>query len=327
MKSDIDKRSLLFIDWLSPPNHRNFNRSFFYAISSSFIKYKCIVFSEKLSISEAECEYMRPRSGRFRRGLQIMSLCWKNRGKSIIFLSYDPIFLPIISVIVKKTFVFEHNTTPEPGLNKHSIWQFLLFPLVYRMAQFPAQESRLQKLHAKTAYIGSPLLLTDNDRLYNSPNFSSLLLLAPSLRASLSELEHFSSTLKGSLIAVKQDVLKISQLNPLLPFTFLPRERVEMIENGYKVHGVVVTVQSCLRGTGWFNEAISNRVPIIVTNSGSKMLFQSTFPGYPFVDLHSVHDQTELIQKLSENERFETDSYIKIHNEKFASRFIQFLKC
>jgi len=95
-------------------------------------------------------------------------------------------------------------------------------------------------------------------------------------------------------------------------------ERVDI--NSSTLKGIIVTTNSEIRGSGWFNEAIAHNIPIVILDHKSELMFNATFPGYPF------YREAEL--KLLEEHYLSHDSALNMvysvqHNEKFRKRFLQ----
>jgi hypothetical protein len=311
---------MLFIDWISTPDHRNFNRSFFSAIKLK--NPKCIVFSEKLVVPEAECLFIARCDGRVRRAITILNLVRKNKGESIIFVTYDSLFLPFVSFFKKTVLVFEHNTTPEDGWSKHLIWQKLFFGRIHRMAQFPPQYDRLLRIENNVTYIGSPLMPVKDLKCAENKLSEPPLFIVPSYRIVISELDRYADLLADSTIYAK----KTARASPLdvqssRQFTVRYVDRIEFCHDGRKADAVIITIQSRFRGTGWFNDSISNRIPIIITSPDTKLLFMETFTGYPFVSLDRIKTQYELRQLLDQVQRFDSEGYINSHNAHLCARF------
>jgi hypothetical protein len=312
---------MIFIDWVSTPDHRNFNRSFFSALALKSAR--CLVFSETLIIPEVECLLMVPCNGRVRQALKILRIVWKNRKTPVVLLSYDPLFVPFASMLKKEMLVFEHNTTPRDGFSKHLVWQKLFFGRIRRMAQFPAQYDRLLRIRNNTTYIGSPVLppkvLVQAQSMPSSP----YLFIAPSYRANISELESYSKLLNGATILAKKTVGATStEIRSVRDFSIQYMDRIEFCHDGRMVDAAIITVQSRVRGTGWFNESISNRTPIIIISPDTKALFEETFPGYPFISLDRIENPDTLEQLLDQVRCFDSMAYAKSHNAGVRSRFL-----
>lgn len=311
---------MLFIDWISPPYHRNFNSSFFSAIELK--SPKCIVFSEELVVPEVECLFIARCDGRVRRAITILNLVRKNKGESIVFLTYDSLFLPLVSFLKKTVLVFEHNTTPADGWSKHLIWQKLFFGRIHRMAQFPAQYDRLLRIGHNVTYIGSPIMPVKTLKRSENKSSAPLLFIAPSQRAVISELDRYADLLADSTIYAK----KTARALPLYVqssrrFTVRYVDNIDFYHDGLIADATIITVQSRLRGSGWFNDSISNRIPIIITSPDMQVLFAETFTGHPFVSLDCIETQNKLVQLLNQVRLFDSEGYVNSHNAHLCARF------
>lgn len=311
---------MIFIDWISTPDHKNFNRAFFYTLGSELDK--CYVFSEGIVVPEIECICLPSTGARFRRTIEVLKLVWRYRKNQICFISYDPVFLPLVSLIKRKILVFEHNTTPDKKFSKHFFWQLFLFRWVHRMAQFPAQYERLKSLGGNVTYIGSPLMPINIKLNIDIERHQPYLFLAPSYRANLSLLNKYETLFKGSTIIVKNfDALCPNSLSK--KFDIKRLDRVDFIYQGRTVDATIITIQSRIRGTGWFNDCISNFIPILIIDLETKLLFQETFPNYPFIFLDDVKSTSELSIFLDSMRQFDSIGYVSSHNERFRSRYIE----
>lgn len=311
---------MLFIDWISTPDHRNFNSSFFSALKLK--SSKCIVFSEKLIVPEIECLFIARCNGRVRRAIKILNLIRTNKRESIVFLTYDSFFLPFISFLKKNLLVFEHNTTPTDGWSKLRLWQKLFFGRVHRMAQFSAQYDQLLRIRNNTTYIGSPLMPVKDLKCAENKLSEPPIFIVPSYRRVISELDRYADLLAGSTILVKRTIGALpSDIQSSRQFAVRYMDRIDFCHDGRKADAVIITIQSRFRGTGWFNDSISNRIPIIITSPDTKVLFMETFTGYPFVSLDRIKTQYELRQLLDQVQCFDSEGYINSHNAHLCARF------
>jgi hypothetical protein len=309
---------MLFVDWISTPHHNNFNRSFFAALALK--NAKLIVFSEEMIIPEVECSVMNREISRLKQAINILKILWRHQAGEIVLLTYDSLFLPLVHLLNRRIVVYEHNTTPEIGSIKHYIWQKLFFGNIIRMAQFPMQYERLLSLGAKATYIGSPIQQPPEFRLENRKSSNHLLFMAPSFRAEISDLAFFEKYLIGSTILVKK-TLNNSHYYINAAYRIVPLDRIEFIYQDQPVDAVIITVQSPIRGSGWFNDAISNSTPIIVTNRNIRRLFEVAFPGYPFIDMLEIADLSEFHRLLENNREFDSHTYARMHNIMLKKRF------
>lgn len=310
---------MIFIDWISTPDHASFNHSFFSALRLT--NARCYVFSKKLIVSTVDCHVLKSHKGRLGRALGVYKLCWKHRNDRIVFLSYDPVLLPFLFFIKNIFMVFEHNTTPEGGKwSKHAIWQRLFLRRILRMAQFPGQVEILRKLKQQVIFVGSPISpVSLSGKKSFAPGCGFF--IAPSYRASLMEIDKIAPFIQGATIIVKRAVFESSEAIDRSGVRIEPVEYIDLDKDDEKIHGVVITVNSRIRGTGWFNDAITRRLPIITTNNDARILFRETFPHYPFVDLSATTDKTTFGSQMAAAKAFDPTKYVEGHNELFRERF------
>lgn len=310
---------LIFIDWISTPDHANFNRAFFSAVD---IKDSlCCVFSEKLVIDEVKCQQFKSKNTRISRALSVLHLCWKYRNEHIIFLTYDPVFLPLVIFTKTRFLVFEHNTTPETTrLTKHSIWQQLFFRNILRMAQFRGQFEVLKELKQSTVFVGSPILSINVETI--NIDRSEGYYIAPSYRASLKHLKSAAQFIQGSRVVVKKVVYDMEDNLNFNGITIVPVRHINLESDHKNMLGAIITLDSRVRGTGWFNDAIKYRIPIITTNDNASYIFSEIFPNYPFIDLNKINSQSDFDKKVREALNFNPAEYVKNHNFDFKQKFI-----
>jgi hypothetical protein len=315
---------MIFIDWISTPDHRNFNKAFFSSLALDTAE--CFVFTSQLVIPEANCVLLEYSPSRALQALNILRIVWRNRKKCIVLLTYDSLFLPIILLTKKNIIVYEHNTTPDYGISKHLIWQSIMFNWVHRMAQYPSQHERLLKIRKNATYIGSPIMNLGKEYAPPTKFEHPFMFIAPSYRASLDSLHQHDVVLCGSVIMAKRTQAGVPRVDDSSArFSIRYLDRVEFCHEGRTVDAVIVTNRSALRGTGWFNDAISHMTPIIITDKHTSVLFQETFPEYPYLFLDDVLDSSELRNALNEIRRFNSTEYIVDHNMKLQKRFLGML--
>jgi|SaaInlStandDraft_3_1057020.scaffolds.fasta_scaffold20366_2 hypothetical protein len=308
---------MIFIDWISTPHHENFNKSLFSALGLEHAL--CYIFHQKLVIDQVACKYINTKSSRIARTLEVVKLCWKHKKEKIVFLTYDPLFLPIILIFNSDIVVYEHNTVPERLNNKHAIWQRLLLSRVKRMAQFKGQVSVLKALKQNVCFVGSPIFPPiKRKKLVKT---SCKYYIAPNSYASLSSIKDIIPFLiKNKKIMVKGSSDNLSSIESKRVFTV---QHIDLDGDYVNICGVIVVVKSNIRGSGWFNDAITFGLPIITTNRESEVLFLENFPEYPFINLSEKIDENEFNAKLMEIAKFDSHSYVEKCNLNFKECFFQ----
>ena len=223
--------------------------------------------------------------------------------------------MPVFNLLARRIRVVEHNTTPEmQGQVKHVLWQKVLMRGITRLTQFPSQGRRLSELNLFHRHLGSPLL--ENERW--SPKYvEDGVYIAPRARSFLGDLAKISELVADSPIQIKGDAepsLQVSNLNLIDVETF-DLERVENIK------GIIITISSSIRGSGWFNDAIALGIPLIITNKNAQNIFEETFPNYPYIDPEKIDSFEDMEKALTRVRSFNHERYIKAHNEVVARNF------
>jgi hypothetical protein len=316
---------LLFIDWISTPDHKRFNDAFLCLLNLDEVV--CIVFSKRLATKYSFYKFINSSCNRLLRAVDVLKIISKQKNDlPVILLTYDPLLLPLIYLFFSNIIVFEHNTTPSYGLSRHYIWQRLFFRNVTRMAQYPSQFIRLKMMNSKVFYIGSPLSSEAQEHV-NSKSACPHLFIMPSYRANIAELIRYSDILFRSIILVKSIHKNKNLINESIrniEIRFL--ERIELLYKGRIADGGIITVQSSLRGTGWFNDLIADRIPILITSLDTKKLFEETFPKFPFIYLEEIKDRIQLNIALNNIlTEYNFLSLIKSHNDLIKKRFFNMI--
>ena len=308
---------MIFIDWISTPSHLNFNKAFFAALGLDHAV--CYVFNQKLMINQVQCQYTDDiKSSRFFRMLKVLQLCWRHRKEKIVFVTYDPLFLPIFLIFKLDLFVYEHNTVPEKiNINKHALWQRFLFCRINRLAQFKGQFDNLKLLKQNVVFVGSAI--NPSHKKYKTRGQKNKYYIAPSARANLNNIEKIIPYLGNrKKIIVKTAVWKSCKIKSKF---ITPVDHIDLDGDYINICGVIITTSSRIRGSGWFNDAITFGLPIIIINKEAAILFKENFPEYPFVDASNSKIKKNLSSKLLAIRKFNSKIYIKKHNSNFKKKF------
>lgn len=314
---------MVFIDWISPKEHSNFNQSFFEAIELNDAD--LMVFSPELIIDNQNSILISCNGGRVSRALKVFKLCWQNRSSPIFLLSYDSVLVPIIQIFCKNIFAYEHNTTPEGKLYfKHALWQKLFYWKIMRFAQFPSQYDVLKYLHQKCVYLGSPLRKSTKVSIRKKPT----VYIAPSIRVTAEELYKVKGLIGNDEVIIRKDSFSDNDLETIKqnvnisPVSYIPFE--DIIHN---IKAIIIAVPSDLRGSGWFSEGIMHNIPIIITDKGMRRVFEETYPNYPYINPIKIHSPEELEKAINAINSFSPDKYISNHNLKFKNTFNKNFPC
>jgi hypothetical protein len=308
---------MFFIDWMSPKNHAEFNKSFFETLQVT--NSELCVFEQELILENPKTTYIACSGKRFSRAYKIMKICWKNRSKPIFLMSYDPVLVIFLQLFCKSLFAIEHNTTPEGKLYfKHALWQKLFFWRIMRFAQFPSQYKILKKLGQTCEQLGSPLRAGARKIDENS----APLYLAPSDRMMPEELYKVKNLIEGDEVIIRRSHFSEGELAEIKAnVNIMPQAYVDFDGILPALCAIIIAVPSNVRGSGWFNEAIKYGVPLIITNEGMQRVFEETFPGYPYIDPKNVSTKEELQDSLLKLKIFPNVQYISGSNQKLKDKF------
>lgn len=306
---------IIFIDWISTPYHADFNQNFFGALDCKDAQ--LFVFDDGLILDDQKTEKQTISESRFRRACQVIKLCWRHKKQKIFLLTYDPVFIILIQLFCRHLNVFEHATIPEGrSYRKHAIWQRLFFWRVRRFAQFPQGLTVLKLLKQNVVYLGSPLATyTPVNQREDCDVF-----LAPSDRLEAAELLKLRSFIKDAPVVLRKSALSAEEFSKVgCQMTLRPTAWIELDELLPKLKAVVIGVNSEIRGSGWFNDAIAWGMPIVITSESTIEIFKATFPEYPFCTANS--DEDAFNQLLAALDALDVKAYISSHNQAFKARF------
>ena len=311
---------MIVIDWISTYNHRNFNRAFFSAVGDD--KFECFVFTEKLVVPEINCTLIASSENRFVRFCDVFKLILCNKKTPILLLTYDHLFLPFILLFVREIVVFEHNTVPERHSWAKAIWQKFTLRKVLRLTQFRGQFDRLKELSLNPFHVGSPLQHIIGWNLKYTVKAGYY--MAPTLKGEVSEILNHSEFFNKKRISVKSHVRWGRKDFTIEGIRFLVSDRLDIDGVEQNVKGLIISTNSNIRGSGWFNEAISRNIPIIPLNHESEIMFQETFPNYPFISAKYLGNQSNETQ--SGFDAASNLKYIDLHNRQLRARFFDATK-
>lgn len=309
--------SMIIIDWHSSEDHASFNESLLSGLELA--RTRLYVFSGKLFSSRHDNVLLTCEGNRVTRAWAVFQICWANRSDSILFLTYDPVFVVPLRLFCSRLLVYEHNTTPEgPSLSKHAVWQRLFCRNLIRLAQFPSQMEVLVKLKQRCVYLGSPLKRDASKAAAGTPES----FLAPSWRFQAGELLKIKHILGEREVLIKRGALSDESVLALQrDLLVTPLDWIDLGKVLPRTIAIVVTISSNTRGSGWFNEAIRFGVPLIITNRDVQEIFRKTFPQYPFVDPSEVRSPDELDALLRAIRAFPHDKYVDDYNRGLRGRF------
>ncbi len=319
---DTLEADVVFIDWVSSWYHNSFNQSLFEALGKPAGTF--YFYSEEMQIHEGRICYRNVGSGRLFRAMDVVRLCRSLRGKTVFFLTYDPFFLPLLQFLNIGIAVYEHNTTPEPPrFWKHAAWQTVFLRRFTRLAQFPGQFDVLRSLGQRVIFVGSPL-----PPAVSMKNHSPTIYLAPSDRVVPSELLKLAPFIQGVHVVVRSHGFSRESLALLKQQ--LPLEVVDYIDVDVTFplcKAIIIAIDSAIRGSGWFNDAIRYGIPIIITSPNVQELFERTFPGYPYIKCQDISSPEDLNYRLEQTKYFDRFSYISSHNANLGEVVLSNISC
>jgi|TARA_B110000438_G_scaffold64797_1_gene65345 hypothetical protein len=312
----MHRNKFLFIDWISPEYHNGFNQAFFDAIN---VKDSSIIFfNKKCTISNQNIKYVdKPHQGRLARMISVYIEAIKSK-KPIFFLTYDHIYIIPLLLFKKDIFVFEHNTTPYRREKIKSIIQKIFLKKLNRFCQFEKQNERLLDINQKSSYIGSPLLKINNLNNIKSSKY----IIIPSDRVSPDSIKVINDCAKKYNIVIRKSAIKnakidIKDLNPSVQIV----EWFDLDGRHSNIEGILIATDDDIRGSGWFNEAVSRGVPILFMYRNISNIFASTFPGYSYALAKNANDLEEGISDFRRPSEQELSDIIINYNLKFSDRY------
>lgn len=313
---------MIFIDWISTPYHRNFNRAFFDAIEIT--KGICYVFSKSLIIDEVNCIEIKSKDNRFSRAIEVIKICIKHKNQKIFFLTYDPVLVPILKLIKSKFFVFEHNTTPdETKSHLYKKFQKIFYKNIIRLAQFPGQYEILKDMNQCVTYLGSPLRKKNSEEILLEKNISKRqYFILPSYRASMPDQNLIKNLISPNYIYVKVNSNNTHNDKFFKKNDVIRVDSIELETDNKNILGTFINVNSDVRGTGWYNESITHSLPILICNNKTEKLFKETFPLYPYLKIEKNISNEFFYSSLNQLRKFNNINYIDNHNDKFKKNFL-----
>ena len=305
---------MIFIDWWSPRGHIWFNKSLFKILGLK--KQKLYIFDEKLTLKNQEVVCFNIKS-RFLRFLKILKICISNRNKKVIFLTYDPIFIPILNILSFKIFLMEHNTVPETK-NKHYFFQKIFFREQKRLCLTIKQKELLKKITPNAGYVGVPLHVFD-EKL----KFSGMDLFIPSLRYDVNAIQELVDKNANFKFHIKDSKKLTSSLRETS--NLIIHKRINLKEISCNVGAMLYALPSSARFSGWYNEAIVYKLPIIFLSEDMNDAFQSQFCPYPSIfSKQKLNNETIKDLKNKANIINSLD-FIQKNNISFRTKFFEYI--
>lgn len=279
-------QKLVFIDWISPLNHRTFNQSFFDSIGVEKASY--YVFDERLQIESQATIVSRDSNTRLQRARSVLKLIYKNRKSKIILITYDPIFIVFAKLFIRNLICIEHNTTPEyPRFLKHAIWQFLFLRRIKRLALFKEQVTVLTMLKQNCIYLGSPIPkygLPDKKK----KSIDAKYYLSPSYRSDLSEIRRIANIFSRTSLVVKITSSKFieNEIGDEINVSF--RHFIDLDQERDKIKAIIISGATGVRLSGWINEGFGYGIPILAANRKIEAAIHTNFPSFKYIKASQI---------------------------------------
>jgi len=306
---------MILIDWWSPKPHLEFNKNLYKFMSDVNQLY---IFDSHLKGLEDKCILKKNYKSRFLRAFSVINICLKHRKEKIFFISYDVLFIPIIQVFAKKIFCYEHNTTPESlELNKHALWQRLTFFNIKRLCQSLSQKNQLDKINQKSYWVGLPV--SETERLIKE--YREKVFVFVSERLNANDAKKIVPHLYGKLL-VKKSIKDFNELNIPMEIKVYRKEKINIPEDFNNAEALIIAINSNIRGTGWYIEALKYGVPIIITSKKQAKVFESTYPGYPFISTDDINSKSCLKDRIRVLREFDNQTYVENYMIDFKNRLM-----
>ena len=295
---------MILIDWKSPASHADFNKNFYSLVRNASRLY---IYNDKLFGLAGKCVVKRNHKSRIVRALSVFKICWKHRRSKLVFISYDDVFLPFIQLFVKSIFCYEHNTTPEfISSNKHAVWQKLTFCTINRLCQSRSQLSILKEMGQRSYWLGVPVFETISSPSKGlDPKF-----IFVSERFLVSDVGKVIPYLYGEVLA-KNSISRIGEIVFPKGLKLSLVRRISIPSDFLDAEALVVALDSSVRGTGWYNEAISYGIPLVITSLGQQQVFETTYPDYPYIKGDTLKSKEDLKALISQIKNFDNIKYVK----------------
>lgn len=319
MLSTQNEGPLVFIDWISPAAHKNFNLPLFslFPDPRNFYYY----FIKDLSCKGPRNYLILSGSGRIKRFFEVTKIIWKNKENRIVLITYDPLFVPFILFLKRRIFCFEHNTVPErPRYYKHAIWQFIFTRRLIRMTTSQEQTKTLLKLKQNAKYVGVPL---STDLKYKSKSLQNpkITFLIPSYRTEDRDLLNIRDLINGSEILVKKNINLSDNIISLLDLKVISFDYIDLEENSKNILGVLISGKSEIRLSGWIAESISHGLTIISCSKNIDSMIDNNYPNFRYISSTGNTSVNALISSYDENIKFNLN-LVASHNANFCKRVL-----
>jgi hypothetical protein len=300
--------SLIFIDWFSPVTHKKFNDGIIDALKREVECY--YFFTKKLRNNKVKSRYLLSKENRILQFITVYKLVLMNKDSSILFLTYDPIFLPFIS-LMKHVFVFEHNTIPKKTISTLAVYQYLFYRNITRLTQCITHAKKLLQIKQKAIFVGSPLTKINFINNIKSPKC----FIVPNNRVNKNDILKLRNFFDKKTVFFNGDEFKKEKMNTFykieVPYIDIPPEN-------FSVLAIIAAGNNLERFSGWFHEAIGRNIPLIIASKNDKIIFEEAFPNFPFFYLQpnsSIKDLQKFLAKKYKNEQYINKMQLKLREK------------
>jgi len=117
--------------------------------------------------------------------------------------------------------------------------------------------------------------------------------------------------------ALKSAKINKKDLNPSIEVV----EWLDVEEKHSNIEGILIATDDDLRGSGWFNEAISRGLCIFFIYKNMSNIFASTFPNYNYSVIKNAEDIEKGISAFAKFSEKDINNLIINYNNKFSDRY------
>lgn len=127
---------------------------------------------------------------------------------------------------------------------------------------------------------------------------------------------------KNIIFLIRSSALRIAKINASnLDSSTSIVDWFDIQNKHANIKSIFIATDDSIRGSGWFNEAISRGIPILFLKKNMSEVFSRTFPGYNYKLIQSVKDFDIAIKDLKILNSSESRLIIESFNNDFQKRF------
>jgi len=121
---------------------------------------------------------------------------------------------------------------------------------------------------------------------------------------------------------VKKSIKDFNELNIPMEIKVYRKEKINIPEDFNNAEALIIAINSNIRGTGWYIEALKYGVPIIITSKKQAKVFESTYPGYPFISTDDINSKSCLKDRIRVLREFDNQTYVENYMIDFKNRLM-----